>query len=171
MDSPDLATCSQLMNGSDHFRNFQHGFSRPLVLRIREIPNPDMPMNSPFSGLFPSSRIYATRPLKMDGSDLLSGFWDFRYSDDRNLLSTQNPGSRYADGLLDLAHVSSYDGRLRFVPGFSPWKIPNSCHQESRSHDSRYPDGHASRRDFQPPVHEDLTLMHLLTDPTAVGFF
>jgi hypothetical protein len=30
--------------------------------------------------------------------------------------------------------------RLRSVPGFSPWKIPNSCQQESRFRDSRFPE-------------------------------
>jgi hypothetical protein len=31
-------------------------------------------------------------------------------------------------------------GRLRSIPGFSPWKIPNSCQQESRFRDSRFPE-------------------------------
>jgi hypothetical protein len=42
----------------------------------------------------------------MDGPDCFSGFQDFRYRDDRNPLSTQNSGSRYTDGSLDLRHVS-----------------------------------------------------------------
>jgi hypothetical protein len=31
-------------------------------------------------------------------------------------------------------------GRLRSIPGFSPWKIPNSCQQKSRFRDSRFPE-------------------------------
>jgi hypothetical protein len=30
--------------------------------------------------------------------------------------------------------------RLRSIPRFSPWKIPNSCQQESRFRDSRFPE-------------------------------
>jgi hypothetical protein len=38
-----------------------------LVLRIHDFPNPDASMDSPLSRLFPSPRIYAMRPRKMDG--------------------------------------------------------------------------------------------------------
>jgi hypothetical protein len=31
-------------------------------------------------------------------------------------------------------------GQLRSILGFSPWKIPNSCQQESRFRDSRFPE-------------------------------
>jgi hypothetical protein len=40
-----------------------------LVLKIRDLPNPDMPMALSLSELFPSPRIYATRPGEMDGPD------------------------------------------------------------------------------------------------------
>jgi hypothetical protein len=49
-----------------------------LVLRIRETPNPDVSMALSFLGLFPSPRIYATRPGKMDGPDSTSGYRDLR---------------------------------------------------------------------------------------------
>jgi hypothetical protein len=38
--------------------------------------------------------------------DPISLFQSFRSSDDRNPLSTQNPGSQYTDGSLDPCHVS-----------------------------------------------------------------
>ena len=53
-----------------------------------------------------SLRIFDTRPQKMDGPDPISLFHRFQCSDDRNPLSTQNLGSRYTDGSLDLRHVS-----------------------------------------------------------------
>jgi hypothetical protein len=31
-------------------------------------------------------------------------------------------------------------GRLKSIPGFPHWKIPNSCQQESRFRDSRFPE-------------------------------
>jgi hypothetical protein len=38
-----------------------------LILRIHETSNPDVSMALSFLGLFPSPRIYAMHPLKMDG--------------------------------------------------------------------------------------------------------
>jgi hypothetical protein len=55
------------MDGFDRLRGFHHKETRSLVLRIHNLPNPDVSMDSPLSGLFRSPRIYATRPLKMDG--------------------------------------------------------------------------------------------------------
>jgi hypothetical protein len=68
-------------------------------------------------------------------------------------------------------HASSHDGWILLLPGFSLGKFPTSCHRDSRFHKCQYPDGHASRRDLQPPIHKGLTLMHLLTDPTTIGSF
>jgi hypothetical protein len=59
-----------------------------LVLRIRDLPNPDMPMALSFSGIFPSPQIYAMRPHKMDGPDSTSGYRDLRCSVDTTSLST-----------------------------------------------------------------------------------
>jgi len=58
------------------------------------------------SGLFPNTPIAATHPPMMDGPDRFLRFRDFRYPDDINPLSNQNPGIRYIDGSLDLHHVS-----------------------------------------------------------------
>jgi hypothetical protein len=68
------------MDGSDRLRGFHHKETRSLVLRIRDLPNPDMPMALSFSGLFPSPWIYSTHPLKMDGPDSTSGYRDLRCS-------------------------------------------------------------------------------------------
>ena len=59
-----------------------------LVLRIRDLPNLDVPMALSFSGLFPSPRIYAMHPLNMDGLDSTSGYCNLRCSDDTLSLST-----------------------------------------------------------------------------------
>jgi hypothetical protein len=65
-------------------------------------------------------------PPMMDSPDHFSRFRDFRYPDDRNPLSTQNPSSRYTDGSLDLRHVSPQTDGLDRSPDFS--------HENSRSH-------------------------------------
>jgi hypothetical protein len=52
-----------------------------LVLKNRDLPNPDMPMALSLSELFPSPRIYATRPGVMDGPDSSSGYRDLRCSE------------------------------------------------------------------------------------------
>jgi hypothetical protein len=63
---------------------------------------------------------------QMDDPDPTSLFQDFRCPDDRNPLSTQNPGSRYTDGSLDLRHVSQLmDDSDRFQ---------DFHHENSRSH-------------------------------------
>jgi hypothetical protein len=85
---PISSTCLLKMDGSDRLRGFHHKETRSLVLRIRDLPNPDMPMALSFSGLFPSPRIYSTRPLKMDGPDSTSGYRDLRCSVDTISLST-----------------------------------------------------------------------------------
>jgi hypothetical protein len=59
-----------------------------LVLKIRDFPNPDMPMALSFSELFPSPRIYATRWGEMDGPDSSSGYRDLRCSVDTMCLPT-----------------------------------------------------------------------------------
>jgi hypothetical protein len=64
---PISPTCLLKMDGSDRLRGFHHKETRSLVLRFRDLPNPDVPMALSFSGLFPCPRIDATRPLKMDG--------------------------------------------------------------------------------------------------------
>jgi hypothetical protein len=61
-ESLDLCHASSQMDGSDLRRGFHWKETRSLVLRIPDLPNPDMPMGFSFSGLFPSLRIYATRP-------------------------------------------------------------------------------------------------------------
>jgi hypothetical protein len=57
------------MDGSDRLRGFHHKETQSFDLMIRDLPNRDAPMDSPLSGLFPSPRIYAARPLNMDGLD------------------------------------------------------------------------------------------------------
>jgi hypothetical protein len=57
------------------------------------------------SGLLPIVWISATCPQLMDDPDPISLFSRLQCPDDRNPLSTQNPGSRYTDS-LDLRHVS-----------------------------------------------------------------
>lgn len=56
--------------------------------------------------------------------------------------------------VLDYHHVSPQDGWFRLIPGFSLWKFPISHPCDSRFHECRNLDGHASRRAFPPPVHE-----------------
>jgi hypothetical protein len=43
------------MDDPDRLRGFQHGFSRSFALRTSDLPNPETPMESSLSGLFPRS--------------------------------------------------------------------------------------------------------------------
>jgi hypothetical protein len=40
-----------------------------FLLKIRDLPNPDLPIALSWSELLPSPRIYATRPREMDNPD------------------------------------------------------------------------------------------------------
>jgi hypothetical protein len=59
-----------------------------LVLKIRETPNPDMPMGSFLFKIFRGPRSYATRPGEMDGPDSISGYHGLRCSVDTMWLLT-----------------------------------------------------------------------------------
>jgi hypothetical protein len=61
------------------------------------------------------------------------------------------------------------DGRSRSISGLSPWSVLIPCHQDSWNPEFRIPDTDSSLGTFAL-VHEGLTLMHLLTNPMAVGF-
>jgi hypothetical protein len=66
-DSPDHCHASEQMDGCDLSSQFRDMLCpRPLVSRIREMSNPDMPMKS-LIGTFPKASISATRPEQMDG--------------------------------------------------------------------------------------------------------
>jgi hypothetical protein len=71
---------------------------KPHVHRIPDILISDDVDVALLSGPFPEASITATRPPMMDDSDPILLFRSFQCSDDRNSLSTQNPGSRYTDG-------------------------------------------------------------------------
>jgi hypothetical protein len=99
---PISPTCLLKMDGSDRLRGFHHKETRSLVLRIHDLSNLDAPMDSPLSGFFPSPRIYATHPLKMDGP---RHFAISRLATP-NFLSIESPDCRDVDGFLDVCHVS-----------------------------------------------------------------
>jgi hypothetical protein len=126
-------------------------------------------MDSLLSGLPPMVWISATCSQQMDDPDPTSLFQDFRCPDDRNPLSTQNPGSRYTDGSLDLRHVSQLmDGSDRFR---------DFHHENSRSHVIVTPDFTNVDIPMATPLvgtlpllfTKALTPMQLSTDPMAVG--
>jgi hypothetical protein len=113
--------------------------------------------------------ISATCSQQMDDPDPTSLFRDFLCPDDRNPLSTQNPGSRYTDGSLDLRHVSQLmDGSDRFQ---------DFHHENSRSHVIVTPNFTNVDILMATPLVGNLTLLftkslnpvQLSIDPMAVG--
>jgi hypothetical protein len=65
--APICDTCPQQMDDRDLSSRFRDMLCpRPLVSRIREMPNPEKPMKS-LIGTFPKASISATRPEQMDG--------------------------------------------------------------------------------------------------------
>jgi hypothetical protein len=67
-------------------------------------------------------------------------------------------------------HVSSLlIGRSRSISGLPPWSVLISCPLDLWNPEVQNPDTNSSFGTFAS-VHEGLTLMHLLTDPTTVGF-
>jgi hypothetical protein len=158
------------MDGLDCLSRF-HDFccSGSLVLKIRDLSNLDVPMDSLLSGLSLMVWISATCSQYMDDPDPTSLFQDFRFPDDKNPLSTQNPGSRYTDGSLNLCHVSQLmDGSDQF------WDFH---HENSQSHVIVTLDFTNVDIAMATPLvrtlpllfTKSLTPVQLSTDPMAVG--
>jgi hypothetical protein len=154
-------------NRLSRFRDFC--CSGSLVLRIHDLSNPDVPMDSLLSRLPLMVWISTTCSQQMDDPDPNSLFWDFRCPDDRNPLSTQNPGSRYTDGSLDLHHVS------QLMDGFDQfWDFH---HENSRYHVMVTPNFMNVDIPMAMPLvgtlpllfTKDLTPVQLSTDPMAIG--
>jgi hypothetical protein len=97
-----LPMCLLKMDGSDRLRGFHHKETQSLVLRIRDLPNPNVMMDSPLSGIFWSPRIYGTHPLKMDSPH----HFTISQLETPNFLSAENPDCQDADGFLNVRHVS-----------------------------------------------------------------
>jgi hypothetical protein len=73
-----------------------------LVLRIRDLPNPDVPMDSPLSGLFRVLGFTPRVPSRWTVR-VVSRFRDLRL---QSFCQLENSGCRNADGFLDVRHVS-----------------------------------------------------------------
>jgi hypothetical protein len=106
----------------------------------------------------------------MDDPDPISQFHSFRYPDDRNSLSNQNPGSRYTDGSLDPHHVSPQTDDSDSLLLFQDLKCPDFLDLENS--DIPNVDIPISQSfGTSTLLFTKLNLVQLPTDLTAVGYF